>query len=122
MEHRCGQRIPTDVPVSLVARPAALGFGRILNVSATGAYIQTNLKLRLLTLVHLEALDSPFAAGLTRRVAAYVVRHCVSGIAVEWCEEAPEWVLLKATESHRDSASELIHDPQEFLLGSRLSH
>jgi hypothetical protein len=109
MEHRCGQRISTDVPVSLIALPAAIGAGRILNVSSTGAFIQTDLALPLLSLVYLEAGEAPRGVGVSGRFAAFVVRQCASGVGVEWCDAAPDWTLLEAIERHGNSAAELAH-------------
>ena len=48
MEHRWGQRITTDLAVSLVAMPATISFGRMLNVSSTGAFVATRLSVPLL--------------------------------------------------------------------------
>lgn len=122
MEHRCGQRFSTDVPVSLIALPAAIGFGRVLNMSSTGAFIQTKLILPVLTLVYLEAPGVLRRDGLAERFSCYVVRQCVGGIGIEWFDTAPDWVLTKAVERDRDSPGELVQHSHNFLLVSRLRH
>jgi len=108
MEHRCGQRISTDVPVSLIALPAAIGAGRILNISSTGALIQTDLALPLLSVVYLEVRGAPRGAGMSGRFAAFVVRQCPDGVGVEWCDAAPCWTLLEAIERQGNSAAEIV--------------
>jgi hypothetical protein len=86
MEHRCGDRISTDVPVLLVALPGTIGPGRIANVSLTGAYVETRLKLPLLSPVILEPVKPTRHAGSAARLEAYVVRLDQAGIGLEWCE------------------------------------
>lgn len=122
MEHRCGQRISTDVPVSLIALPAAIGAGRVLNMSSTGAFIQTRLVVPVLTLVYLEAPGVPRRGGLSERVPACVVRQCVSGMGVEWFDVAPHWLLIKSIERERDSTVDLVQHSHNLLLSSRLGH
>jgi hypothetical protein len=83
MEHRWGRRQSTDVKVR-VASTDKIGTGRILNISMTGAFMATRMPLRLLSVVYV-------AASSSRRVrstgmAAFVVRHDVDGVGLEWCE------------------------------------
>jgi hypothetical protein len=54
MEHRWGHRKSTNVAVRFVAMPATIGTGRVINVSLTGAFLETQVPLRLLSLVYLE--------------------------------------------------------------------
>jgi hypothetical protein len=86
MEHRCGDRISTDIPVRLVALPGTIGPGRIVNVSMTGAYVETQLKLPLLSLVALEPVKRTHRDGAVARLEAYVVRLDEAGIGIEWGE------------------------------------
>ena len=86
MDHRWGRRLPTDVAVQLIARSGARGTGRVINVSLTGAYLETQMPLRPLSLVYLESADKNLAAGTVERIAASVVRHDARGVGVEWCE------------------------------------
>jgi hypothetical protein len=93
MEHRWGQRIVTDVPVSLVGLRAAIGVGRILNVSTTGALVQTRLPLPLLSLVYLKPTGTPSYLGPIGRLIGCVVRHRASEIGIEWCDADSDAVL-----------------------------
>jgi len=86
MEHRWGQRIATDVPVNLVGAPAAIGVGRILNASVTGALVQTRLPLPLLSLVYIETAESVSRLGSIGRLVGCVVRRGAGEIGIEWCD------------------------------------
>jgi hypothetical protein len=122
MEHRCGRRFSTDVPVSMIALPSTIGAGRILNMSSTGAFIDTRLILPVLTLVYLEEPRALRRARPSERYAACVVRQCVSGVGVEWFDVAPDWVLVNAIERDRVPAGELAQYSPDLLLDSRRRH
>jgi hypothetical protein len=64
--------------------------GRLLNISSTGAFMATAARLRLLSLVYLEAAAAPFWEIQSRRIAASVVRQDANGVGLEWCEAAAE--------------------------------
>jgi hypothetical protein len=75
--------------VKFFTRPGTVGVGRVLNVSATGAFMETERPLRLLSLLYLEPTDSP--SDSTRgRIAATVVRCTPIGVGLEWCEFGAE--------------------------------
>ena len=67
MEHRWGRRESTDVPVQFLARSGMTGSGRVLNISSTGAYLQTALSLPLNSLVYLEPTGPMPVVGNIRR-------------------------------------------------------
>jgi hypothetical protein len=85
MDHRWGRRQPTDVAVQVIAKWGARGPGRLGNVSLTGAYLETRMTLRLLSLVYVESADRRLADG-GKRVAANVARLDERGVGLEWCE------------------------------------
>jgi hypothetical protein len=93
MEHRWGQRIATDVPVNLVSVPAAIGVGRILNASVTGALVQTRLRLPLLSLVYIETAESVSHLGPIGRLVGCVVRRGAGELGIEWCDADADAVL-----------------------------
>ena len=74
MDQRCGTRIPCDFRVLVMVHPAVFGPGVLLNVSISGALLQTPLVLSLLTQIELE-VESPgmcrssIMASITRRDA-----------------------------------------------------
>ena len=80
MEHRWGERQSTDVTVHVVATSGKTGIARVANVSVTGAYLETNIPLRLHSLLYLQ----PHIGGDC--VAASVVRQDSSGVGLKWCE------------------------------------
>lgn len=92
MEHRWGYRAPIDVAVRLVVSPGTIGSGRIRDVSVTGAFVETNLDLTPLSIVHLEPSCFAAPAGSPERITAYVVRRSSAGAGLEWCD-IPDQVL-----------------------------
>jgi hypothetical protein len=100
MEHRWGRRYDTDVAVRFVALPGTIGSGRVTNISLSGAFMETQAKLRLLTVVYIEGLDSPkerAKPGVAKRMAATVIRRCSAGVGLEWCER---WAYPASELSH----------------------
>jgi hypothetical protein len=72
MDHRCGTRIPCDFRVLVMVQPAVFGPGVLLNVSISGALLQTPLVLSPLTQIELEVEGpgmgrSSIMASITRR-------------------------------------------------------
>jgi hypothetical protein len=90
MEHHRGQRHSTDVTVQFFTRPDTIGIGRVLNVSATGAFMETRLPLRPLAVLYLEPTIQLPADLTHERIAATVVRCSPTGVGLEWCEFAAE--------------------------------
>jgi hypothetical protein len=84
MEHRWGERRPIDFKVRFVLMPATVGTGRIINISATGAFMRTQMTLRLLSLLYLQPLEFP--EGDDKQIGATVVRRDAMGVGLEWCE------------------------------------
>jgi hypothetical protein len=102
MEHRWGRRIPVDISVRLSCRPYAVGLGRMLDLSVSGAFIQTSLKLPLLARVHVEIEPPQGVGGQIHRVAACVVRRNANGFGLEWYELAPRTVREILVSGPRD--------------------
>jgi hypothetical protein len=86
MDHRWGRRQPTDVAVRIIAKPGITGFGRVVNISLTGAYLETRAPLRLLSIVYLELAVPRSSPGARGPIAASVVRHDARGVGLEWLE------------------------------------
>ncbi len=89
MEHHRGERRSTDVAVKFFTRPTTTGTGRVINISTTGAFLETRLLLPLLSLLYLEP-DRLGADGPYGRIAATVVRRTAIGVGLEWCEFAAQ--------------------------------
>jgi hypothetical protein len=108
MEHRWGHRKSTDVAVRFVALPATIGTGRVINVSLTGAFMETRVQLRLLSLVYLEPFVAVGDDDLMSRLVASVVRQTPFGVGLEWCDStasAKAYTRLNAVPYMRDGAS-----------------
>ncbi len=90
MEHRWGERVSVYAPVRLDARPRALAPGCIRNASLSGAYIQTSTRLPPGMLIAVELEGELCRAGQRPYLHAWLVRQDAHGVAVEWCEFAPE--------------------------------
>jgi hypothetical protein len=90
MERHRGQRHSTDVTVQFFTRPGTVGIGRVLNVSATGAFMETERPLRLLSMLYLAPTDPQPAHSSSGRIAATVVRCTTTGVGLEWCEFGAE--------------------------------
>jgi hypothetical protein len=86
MEHRWGCREETDVAVQFLALPGTIGTGRVVNISVTGAFMETALDLRMMSLIYLEPTVWVPSDGRTKRIAASVVRKNSTGVGLEWCE------------------------------------
>jgi len=90
MEHRWGERRSVYVPVRLDARPRVLAPGSIRNASLSGAYIQTTASLEPGAFIDIQFEGAPAPDDENCGVRACVVRRDAAGLAVEWCEFAPE--------------------------------
>ena len=84
MEHRWGWRYPVDLPVRLVRTSGVVTWGRLCNLSVTGAFIESSPPPPPNSLVYVERAGGghwpPSAAG------AYVIWQKDNGIGLEWCE------------------------------------
>jgi PilZ domain len=84
MDHRWGQRRATDFVVHVIATSGRAVAARMVNVSMTGAYLETSVLLRLNSLIHLTPYLPDNFTGGSYRVAANVVRHDARGVGLEF--------------------------------------
>lgn len=91
MEHRWGQRIPLEVPVSLWVEGRLSGRGLLRNASISGAFIETPLELPIFSPVTVTFSKAAAHVG----AEGAVVRTDTGGLAIEWRDMAcPEIVAL----------------------------
>jgi hypothetical protein len=83
MEHRFGNRLPCGTQVTVSAGAGVVGAGRMVNVSLSGAYVETAVDLPLFSPVAIEKLCGG-GRGISLR--ACVVRKDADGVGIEWCE------------------------------------
>lgn len=91
MEHRWGERVLVQLSVELSCGAAAPVVGLLDNVSSSGAFVRTEVRLP----------RGPVEVALVRtgtgresfpRLPAYIVRESELGVGIEWCEFAPRAV------------------------------
>jgi len=103
MEHRWGERFSVALEVRVAARPFAVRTGRLVNLSLSGAAVEINFELRVLSRVQLAVIAPHTQAHATPVISAFVARRYPGGIGLEWCEFAPQQVveLLRSAASRR---------------------
>lgn len=99
MEHRWGRRQPANLAVQFFAGPGTIGIGRLVNISSTGAFMETTVPLRPLCIVNLGPIGLVVGESKSGSIAASVVRQCARGVGLEWCEAvaAPKVVDSRLT-------------------------
>ena len=88
--HRWGQRVAVDIPVQVAACALPAIHGRLKNLSLSGALIEAEHELRLLTYIEV-SITLP-ETGRRARVMARVAREVGGAVGLEWCEFAPRTV------------------------------
>lgn len=88
MDHRYGTRRPLTLPVRLESHGSPTAFGRVLEVSLSGAYIETALPFAPFTRVSLVCGRALYERIGASRITAFVSRVTAGGVAVEWLEFA----------------------------------
>jgi hypothetical protein len=88
MEHRWGERFAIECRAQLILYDGAVGEGRLLNASISGALIATGVRLAPLTPLSVMLSTGNGAHRSTIELPACVVRIAREGIAVEWRDMA----------------------------------
>jgi hypothetical protein len=86
MEHRWGHRREINRFVRLRMRNGLRGYGRIRDVSISGAWIATGLAAKLLSYVQVGFTAMQQGRKVVARVECLIVRIGNQGFGVEWCE------------------------------------
>jgi hypothetical protein len=88
MEHRWGPRRPCRARVCLSSGGGIVGPGRLRDVSMSGAFIETAVRLPLFAQLSIAVLRDD---GATHQLEfpAVVVRHEENGVGIEWCDPNP---------------------------------
>jgi hypothetical protein len=58
----------------------------VLNISVSGAFLETTLTPRRMSLVYLEPVVWSPTQGRAKRIVGSVVRADSTGVGLEWCE------------------------------------
>jgi hypothetical protein len=111
MEHRWGHRREINRFVRLRLRNGMRGFGRIRDVSISGAWIATGLPAKLLSYVQVGFTAMRKGRKTVTRVEGLIVRAANQGFGVEWCELAHPAVLailmVRPYRSHAPTAKQV---------------
>jgi hypothetical protein len=102
MEHRWGERFRVDLPVRLRSGTGWVGAGWLRDLSVSGAFIATELRIPSLALLQIELK----LAGVRHLLDAFVSRHDDAGLGVEWEELSPAVLGLLATSGLAQAASD----------------
>lgn len=97
MEHRWGNRVPTDVEVQVLADPATAGWGRLRDISISGGFIETALRIRPLSTLCMTVPATRFEG--VRNVHAVVVRGQADGVGVEWFDGGSDVIVTLLREA-----------------------
>jgi hypothetical protein len=122
MDHRWGKRQSTNVEVHVFAPSGRTGKGRVINVSLTGAYLETGVPLCPHSLVYLRSPSQEIAASDAIHIAANVVRYGAHGFGLQWCEALTKGAqidellaLLKNGDIHDGVSAETIGHAMDFV-------
>lgn len=92
MEHRWGQRFITRVPVRLISESGEPICGQTVNISISGAFVEITRSGPLWARVEVEVNPQGAPRQWPERIAAHLTRRTRDGVAIEWCELAPQAV------------------------------
>ena len=110
MEHRWGQRVTLEIPVTLAVAGRTLGRGVLRNASISGALIETALELPVFSNLVVSLPSHGESAPRTADLHACLVRRAPAGFAVEWRDMAcPAIVALLERATGRRAAA-LVED------------
>jgi hypothetical protein len=116
MEHRWGHRHKIDRFVRLKLRNGRKAFGRIRDVSISGAWVTTGLSARVLSYVQIGFVVIEAGRKTMSHIEGLIVRVAHRGFGVEWCEFAHPAVLSLRSlspdaRSKRDSSVQPSYSP-----------
>ena len=93
MEHRLGRRIAVFEPVLLRGATGEIAEAVLTEISLSGAWVRTTVRWPVLCTLHvLLSRDAGSQGAAPTVLAAQVIRHAQSGVAIEWLELATSLV------------------------------
>jgi hypothetical protein len=105
MEHRCSVRVQVDIAVRLMERPMSTKPGRLINLSASGALVNSRCNWSVSS--HIDVLIVPLRASqYAPMVRACIIRRTDRNLGIEWCEFAPP-TICELLDMIRDCPSTL---------------
>jgi len=119
MEHRWGQRVTLEIPVTLAVAGRTLGRGVVRNASISGALIETALELPVFSNLVVSLPSHGESAPRTADLHACLVRRAPAGFAVEWRDMACPAIVALLERATGRRADALVED--ECFKGNRSS-
>ena len=119
MEHRWGQRVTLEIPVTLAVAGRTLGRGVLRNASISGALIETALELPVFSNLVVSLPSHGESAPRSADLHACLVRRAPAGFAVEWRDMACPSIVALLERATGRRADALVED--ECFKGNRSS-
>ena len=119
MEHRWGQRVTLEIPVTLAVAGRTLGRGVLRNASISGALIETALELPVFSNLVVSLPSHGESAPRSADLHACLVRRAPAGFAVEWRDMACPAIVALLERATGRRADALVED--ECFKGNRSS-
>jgi len=119
MEHRWGQRVTLEIPVTLAVAGRTLGRGVVRNASISGALIETALELPVFSNLVVSLPSHGENSPRTADLHACLVRRAPAGFAVEWRDMACPAIVALLERATGRRAVALVED--ECFKGNRSS-
>ena len=110
MEHRWGQRVTLEIPVTLAVAGRTLGRGVLRNASISGALIETALELPVFSNLVVSLPSHGESAPRTADLHACLVRRAPAGFAVEWRDMACPAIVALLERATGRRADALVED------------
>ena len=110
MEHRWGQRVTLEIPVTLAVAGRTLGRGVVRNASISGALIETALELPVFSNLVVSLPSHGESAPRTADLHACLVRRAPAGFAVEWRDMACPAIVALLERATGRRADALVED------------
>jgi len=85
MEHRWGNRVPADIEVQIFVDPASTAWARLRDISVSGGFLETALKIPTLSTLRVNAPCTRTES--VRVVRAIAIRSDAAGVGVEWFDD-----------------------------------
>jgi hypothetical protein len=117
MEHRWGQRVTLEIPVTLAVAGRTLGRGVLRNASISGALIETALELPVFSNLVVSLPSHGESAPRSADLHACLVRRAPAGFAVEWRDMACPAIVALLERATGRRADALVED--ECFKGNR---
>jgi hypothetical protein len=117
VEQRRGQRVAATMWVRLSSSGTEIGMGSLVNVSASGAYLETKIQLPVHASITLESTASSAPALEGLKLSARVARIDDRGMGIEWRVLATPRILALLTAPPVRPTDPALSDEFQLIAG-----